>query len=74
MFKLEVKIGDTVVNKTADNENEVRRLVYLFMTGSTVELEAHVKSVLNTQTTATTTEDKPKQKTKEEIINNDKID
>jgi len=35
MFKLEFKIGDTVVNKTADNENEVRRLVYLFMTGST---------------------------------------
>ena len=24
MFKLEFKIGDTVVNKTADNENEVR--------------------------------------------------
>lgn len=75
MFKLEFKIGDTVVNKTADNENEVRRLVYLFMTGTTVELEAHVKSVLNTQTTAITTEDKPKQKPKEQnIINNEKID
>ena len=49
MFKLEFKIGDTVVNKTADNENEVRRLVYLFMTGTTVELEAHITSVLNSK-------------------------
>lgn len=71
MFKLEFKIGDTVVKKTADNENEVRRLVYLFMIGTTVELEAHITSVLNTKKEA---EDKPKQKTKEEIINNDKID
>ena len=82
MFKLEFKIGDTVVKKTAENENEVRRLVYLFMIGTTVELEAHITSVLNskkeaedTQTTATTTEDKPKQKSKEQnIINNEKID
>ena len=49
MFKLEFKIGDTVVKKTAENENEVRRLVYLFMIGTTVELEAHITSVLNSK-------------------------
>jgi len=41
------------------------------MIGTTVELEAHITSVLNSKKEA---EDKPKQKTKEEIINNDKID
>lgn len=72
MFKLEFKIGDTVVKKTAENENEVRRLVYLFMIGTTVELEAHITSVLNSKKEA---EDKPKQKSKEQnIINNEKID
>lgn len=46
MYQLKFESGGVEIHKTAKNEKEVRRLVYLYTLGSQAEKEAKIKEIL----------------------------